>query len=563
MIIISFIMSLYIISSVQSFNVCSRSLVSSSKRHCRAGTVMMFSARNNVAFTRRRCASFTIVGKNDMISSINSSVSRTAFSFSSSSALSMSSRTTKTTANDLYYMAPTLASVQNELGKKKKDTLYQQKKQPYSSVIASVNSTKNHHQRQQQQQQSSNIFTTDGLLTNQPGLNPNQNTRHAPLVYHEHYSCPNWPAKHTFPMAKFKETAVSLLNDPDEFLLLEQEQQEEEEEEEGEGAKGDVDNHHDNIMPLVISQEHFYKPLPTSNFPKSFLSPPICPTYLQSFLAGTLSYEECRTIGFREQTSRPELIERSVLEVAGTVLTAQLAMKYGLASNLAGGTHHATYNQGRGFTILNDLAVVARLMTWKDEEGEGYSCNNNEGEGVVESNEERELLNAFYRGGNDVNRVLVVDTDVHQGDGTATFSYPPTSTTDDNDQKENGHLHNKLFTLDLHARNNYPHPKEKCTYDIGLPDDCTDELYLSSLTASLGKALHEVQPNLVLYNAGVDIYKSDKLGRLSVSWEGMKQRDIHVLSTCVDAGIPVAAVVGGGYDNDPVVVGRRHALVSY
>ena len=75
--------------------------------------------------------------------------------------------------------------------------------------------------------------------------------------------------------------------------------------------------------------------------------------------------------------------------------------------------------------------------------------------------------------------------------------------------------------------------------------------------------MNEVQPDLVLYNAGVDIYKSDKLGRLSVSWEGMKQRDLHVLSTCVDAGIPVAAVVGGGYDNDPVVVGRRHALVSY
>ncbi|KAL9182249.1 hypothetical protein ACHAXT_012901 [Thalassiosira profunda] len=366
-------------------------------------------------------------------------------------------------------------------------------------------------------QEQPSIFI-DGLVTSHLGLDPRQNARHAPMVYHERYSCPDWPVKHTFPMAKFNMTAASVLNDPDEFL-------EEEEEEEGEG---------DGKQPLVLSRDHFYRPVESNAFPRSFLSPPICPDFLQSFLSGSLSSEECRLIGFREQTSRPELIERTMLEVAGTVLTAQLALRHGLASNLAGGTHHAQSAEGRGFTIVNDLAVTARLMTWKEDDSQA-DCD---------------LLRQFYRGdGAPVDRVLVVDCDVHQGDGTATFS------------RAGGNLYGRLFTLDLHASNNYPHPKEKCTYDVGLPDDCSDEPYLSALSVSLDKALREVEPQLVLYNAGVDIYEADRLGRLCVSWEGMKRRDMHVLGKCVEKGIPVAAVVGGGYDNDPKVVGQRHALV--
>ena len=147
--------------------------------------------------------------------------------------------------------------------------------------------------------------------------------------------------------------------------------------------------------------------------------------------------------------------------------------------------------------------------------------------------------------------------DVHQGDGTATFAYKPLSST----TNMSNSLYNKLSTLDLHAANNYPHPKEVCTYDIGLSDGCDDDTYLSKLESSLDVALNEVKPQLVLYNAGVDIYNTDKLGRLCISWEGMKRRDLHVLRTCVDRGIPVAAVVGGGYDNDVKVLGKRHALV--
>ena len=385
-----------------------------------------------------------------------------------------------------YYLAPTLASVEQDLREKKVD-----EQQP--------------------------VFI-DGLATSRLGIDPLKNTRHAPMVYHERYSCPNWPTKHTFPMAKFHQTAVSLLNDSDDW----------------------------DMMPLVLSQKDFYRPLPVKAFPKSFISPPICPKFLEDFISGSLSAEACRLIGFREQTSRSELIERTILEVAGTVLTAQLAMKFGIASNLAGGTHHAEASVGKGYTIINDLAVSARLMTLKEEE---------------EIDDSGGILSEFYRGedGSSVDRVLVVDCDVHQGDGTATFSQPPPASTDATSRANN--LYNKLFTLDLHAANNYPFAKETCTYDVGLPDDCDDVSYLSALSTSLEKALNEVEPQLVLYNAGVDVYEADKLGRLSLSWEGMRERDLHVVQTCVDRGIPVAAVVGGGYDDDVELLGRRHALV--
>ncbi|KAL3765610.1 hypothetical protein ACHAW5_008267 [Stephanodiscus triporus] len=333
-------------------------------------------------------------------------------------------------------------------------------------------------------------------------------------------------------MAKFNQTASSLLNDSDEFL-------------ENEECDADDDaTVADESRRLVLSRDHFYRPLSMDTFPRSFLSPPIRSDFLENFFTGSLSTEDCRIIGFREQTSRPELIERTVLEVAGTVLAAQLAMRYGLASNLAGGTHHADSHRGKGYTIINDLAVAARLMTWRKGDINDPRTPN------------VEMLHEFYRGGRAVDRVLVVDCDVHQGDGTATFSAPPTSPPD----CENS-LHNRLFTLDLHAANNYPHPKEICTYDIGLLDGCEDETYLSELAKSLERALGEVRPQLVLFNAGVDVFESDKLGRLSLTHEGIRRRDSHVIRTCVDRGIPVAAVIGGGYDNDVKVLGRRHALV--
>ena len=312
-------------------------------------------------------------------------------------------------------------------------------------------------------------------------------------------------------MRKFELTASSLLHEPDHSL--------------------------DGGAPLVSSSSDFHRPIPASSFPRCLMSPPICPDFADRFLAGRLTEEECRVVGFREQTSRPELIERTVLEVAGTVLTAQLALRHGMASNVAGGTHHATRDKARGYTILNDLATAARLMTWDEDDGT--------------SPEEDELLRGLYRGdGGPVERVLVVDTDVHQGDGTATFHNGPESP-----------LRGRLFTLDLHAARNYPARKVECTYSVGLPDGTDDDGYLDALAEGLDRAIDEVRPHLVLYNAGVDVYEHDKLGRLNVTMDGIRRRDMHVVRTCRDAGLPVACTVGGGYSDDPGEVAGRHAIV--
>ena len=398
----------------------------------------------------------------------------------------------------------------------------------YSSYLPPSLSQINNELQQKRLLQNSSKSTQlikNGLAASRLGLDPSQNSRHAPTVYHEHYSCPNWPTNHTFPMSKFELTAYSLLNDPDPYLLQKQEGK---------------------MRPLILSVDDCYRPLDVANFPTSFMTPPIQSTYLHKFLSGSLSREECRQIGFREQTSRPELIERTVLEVAGTLLTAQLALRFGLACNVAGGTHHAESNRGKGFTILNDLAVASRLMTWtKDDVGQQEVTHDNH----VSNSNDIKLLSELYRGEQPVERVLVVDCDVHQGDGTATFHY------------EGQSLHNKLFTLDLHAENNWPFDKERSTYDIPLPDGCLDEKYMVVLSTSLNKALNEVQPQLVLYNAGVDPFHGDKLGRLSLSWQGLQERDLFVIKTCVERDLPVACVVGGGYSKDSKEVGQRHALL--
>jgi len=183
-------------------------------------------------------------------------------------------------------------------------------------------------------------------------------------------------------MSKFEQTAHSLLTDPDDLLQQ---------------------NDSNDDRPLISSVDDFYRPLEVINFPLSFMTPPIQSDYLHKFLSGTLTKEECRQIGFREQTSRPELIERTVLEVAGTVLTAQLALRYGLACNVAGGTHHAEANKGKGFTILNDLAVASRLMTWsEDDDHDDWDTDD-------DNNNSIKLLSKLYRGDQRVERVLVVD----------------------------------------------------------------------------------------------------------------------------------------------------------
>lgn len=349
-----------------------------------------------------------------------------------------------------------------------------------------------------------------GLAASRLGLDPALNRFHAPLVYHENYSFSNWPEKHTFPMDKFARTAHALLHT----------------------CKR---THAESPLPrpLVRLATDFFRPFDHQDVPREWLSGPIDEEFVNRFLLGQLSKEECRHIGFREQTSRPELIERTLNEVAGTVLASQLALHYGIAANVAGGTHHASPITGAGYTILNDLAVATHVLT-------------------------SGLLNGYCRCGGEkeedaprqqplVKRVLIIDCDVHQGDGTAKFG--------------NAVLKDKLFTLSLHCDSNYPCPKAQSTFDVGLPDGMRDDEYMAILEKSVNHAIQVTDPDLVLYDAGVDIFEDDRLGRLKVSEQGIRRRDRWVLDRCVSAGIPVAAVVGGGYDKDVDALARRHAIV--
>jgi len=279
--------------------------------------------------------------------------------------------------------------------------------------------------------------------------------------------------------------------------------------------------------PLVLDgTKDFFRPLDFHDVLDRYLDTwfsVIDDDFLRWFLAGNLTTEECRRIGFREQTSRPELIRRTVLEVAGTVLAAQLACRYGIAANLAGGTHHAHPAGGAGYTIINDLAVTAHVLT-------------------------SELVPLL---GDDlpIRKVLVIDCDVHQGDGTAKFA-------------SESSLKGKLFTLSLHCASNYPFPKALSTYDVGLRDGVRDDEYMHLLMESAMNAVDAIQPDFVLYDAGVDVYAHDGLGRLNLSLEGIRRRDRWVLDFCVDvAKVPVAAVVGGGYDKDVDALARRHAIL--
>jgi acetoin utilization deacetylase AcuC-like enzyme len=230
--------------------------------------------------------------------------------------------------------------------------------------------------------------------------------------------------------------------------------------------------------------------------------------YVGTFLAGKLEPKAQRRIGLPWS---PALVKRTCAAVGGTVLTARLALQYGLACNTAGGTHHAFPDFGSGFCIFNDLAVATRLV-------------------------QNECLAA---------RVLIVDLDVHQGDGTAViFQDDPT-----------------VFTFSMHCQENFPFRKQQSDLDIPLPEGLTDAAYLRTLTAHLPALLTNFKPDLVLYDAGVDPHCADRLGKLALSDEGLYQRDKLVLETCLRQGYPVATVVGGGYDKDVSALSYRHVLL--
>ncbi|MBP7001038.1 histone deacetylase [Amaricoccus sp.] len=229
--------------------------------------------------------------------------------------------------------------------------------------------------------------------------------------------------------------------------------------------------------------------------------------YVERVAGARLTPEEARRIGL---PSTPAVARRSFLSAAGTLLAARLALEHGLACNMAGGSHHAGPEGGAGFCVFNDVAVAARALL---------------DEGVVR-------------------RVLVVDCDVHQGDGTARiFARDP-----------------RVLTLSLHAERNYPARKAVSDLDFPLPDRLGDRAYLETLALALA-ATEAFAPDLVFYNAGVDPFEADRLGRLALTFEGLRARDALVLAWARARSLPVAGVLGGGYDDDPWRLAARHALI--
>ena len=242
--------------------------------------------------------------------------------------------------------------------------------------------------------------------------------------------------------------------------------------------------------------------------PRGWLELVHAPAYVSAVCEQRLGEAETRRIGF-PVTAR--VARRSRLSAAGTVMAGRLALEHGLACQTAGGSHHAHAGFGSGFCVFNDVAVAAAVLR---------------AEGLVR-------------------RVLVVDLDVHQGDGTAAiFADDPS-----------------VFTLSVHCAANFPARKQISDLDVGLANGTDDAAYLATLDAHLPAALARHRPDLVFYNAGVDPHEADKLGRLALTDTGIRQRDRRVLALCHGAGIPVATVVGGGYGDDKDRLARLHGLV--
>lgn len=241
------------------------------------------------------------------------------------------------------------------------------------------------------------------------------------------------------------------------------------------------------------------------SMPRGWIEAVHDPDYVAEVLSANVPPEKERRIGFKVNEV---VARRSPLVVGGTWLAAQLALQQGYAANSAGGSHHALAATGAGYCIFNDLAIVAvRLVE----------------ERVVE-------------------RVMVVDCDVHQGDGTAALTAGRPG----------------IATYSIHAEKNFPVRKARSTLDVALPDGTGDEAYLEALEKTLVPMLDRERPDIILYQAGVDPYAGDRLGRLALSEAGLVAREKFVARLMSDRGIPLASTVGGGYGDDTVEIARRH-----
>ncbi|WP_200980547.1 histone deacetylase [Echinicola sp. 20G] len=229
-------------------------------------------------------------------------------------------------------------------------------------------------------------------------------------------------------------------------------------------------------------------------------------SYVDKLTSLSLSKSEIRKTGFPLSQS---LVDREIHIMHGSVQASLFALEYGIAMNIAGGTHHAFSNRGEGFCLLNDIAISANYL----------------------------IQNGL------ASKILVVDLDVHQGNGTAEiFQDVP-----------------EVFTFSMHGAANYPLQKEKSDLDVGLPDKVGDEFYISSLKSHLEPLLDQVEPDFIIYQCGVDVLATDKLGRLGLSIHGCKERDRIVLNAAFHHEVPIMCCMGGGYSEKIGHIIEAHA----
>jgi acetoin utilization deacetylase AcuC-like enzyme len=247
--------------------------------------------------------------------------------------------------------------------------------------------------------------------------------------------------------------------------------------------------------------EHRPQPMP-----RAWLEAAHDPAYVEAVLTAMVDAAIERRIGFPVTL---DVARRAQVSPGGTWLAAKLALRHGYAANAAGGSHHALPDSGAGYCVFNDLAIAALRLV-----GEG-----------------------------DATRILIVDCDVHQGDGTAVILAGRAD----------------IATLSIHSEKNFPARKARSTMDVALPDGTGDEAFLDALRPALDEMIDRIRPDLILYQAGVDVHGDDKLGRLSLTDSGIAARDRLVAGCARSKGIPLASAMGGGYGDDVHRVAARHA----
>jgi len=241
----------------------------------------------------------------------------------------------------------------------------------------------------------------------------------------------------------------------------------------------------------IIKENQIFSPTPC---PDEIICRVHDPFYLQKLHQQTLTAKEQRAIGFPQS---PALTLRELIITQGTIDCAKFALEFGVALNVAGGTHHAFSNRGEGFCLLNDFAVAAQY-----------------------------ILDQKW-----VQKILIVDLDVHQGNGTAAIFQN----------------HPQVFTFSMHGAKNYPFHKEVSDLDVALEDGTDSHTYLQLLEKHLPVLLEQEKPDFVFYLSGVDILETDRFGKLKVTKEGCKQRDVFVLQELRKRNLPCAISMGGGY----------------